>query len=147
MTLANALRTPDDRFVGLPDFPFEPHYVDTLPGYEGARAHYLDLGPRDADRTFLCLHGEPTWSYLYRKMIPVLLESGARVVAPDLFGFGRSDKPIQDSTYTFGFHREFLLRFVEHVARAISRSSCRIGEERWDSPCRWTRVSAPTWTG
>jgi haloalkane dehalogenase len=116
MTFANALRTPDDRFAGLPDFPFEPHYVDTLPGYEGARAHYLDLGPRDADRTFLCLHGEPTWSYLYRKMLPVLLESGARVIAPDLFGFGRSDKPVQDSTYTFGFHREFLLRFVEHVA-------------------------------
>jgi haloalkane dehalogenase len=114
MTFANALRTPDDRFAGLPDFPFEPHYVDTLPGYEGARAHYLDLGPRDADRTFLCLHGEPTWSYLYRKMLPVLLESGARVIAPDLFGFGRSDKPVQDSTYTFGFHREF--RFVEHVA-------------------------------
>jgi haloalkane dehalogenase len=110
------LRTPDDRFVGLPDFPFAPHYVDTLPGYEGARAHYLDLGPRDADRTFLCLHGEPTWSYLYRKMIPILLGSGARVVAPDLFGFGRSDKPVEDSTYTFGFHREFLLRFVEHVA-------------------------------
>jgi pimeloyl-ACP methyl ester carboxylesterase len=116
MTLANALRTPDDRFAGLPDFPFAPHYVDTLPGYEGARAHYLDLGPRDANRTFLCLHGEPTWSYLYRKMIPVLLESGARVIAPDLLGFGRSDKPIQDSTYTFSFHREFLLRFVEHVA-------------------------------
>ena len=116
MTLANALRTPDDRFVGLPDFPFEPHYVDTLTVHEGARAHYLDLGPRDADQTFLCLHGEPTWSYLYRKMIPVLLQSGARVVAPDLFGFGRSDKPVQDSTHTFGFHREFLLRFVEHVA-------------------------------
>jgi haloalkane dehalogenase len=60
MTLTNALRTPDDRFVELADFPFEPHYVDTFPGYEGARAHYLDLGPRDADRTFLCLHGEPT---------------------------------------------------------------------------------------
>jgi haloalkane dehalogenase len=86
MTLAKALRTPDDRFVGLPDFPFEPHYVDTLPGYEGARAHYLDLGPRDADRTFLCLHGEPTWSYLYRKMIPVLLESDAR---------GRRSRPVR----------------------------------------------------
>jgi haloalkane dehalogenase len=116
MTIANALRTPDDRFVGLPDFPFEPHYVDTLTVYEGARAHYLDLGPRDADQTFVCLHGEPTWSYLYRKMIPVLLQSGARAVAPDLFGFGRSDKPVQDSTYTFGFHREFLLRFAEHAA-------------------------------
>lgn len=116
ITLTDAVRTPDDRFVGLPDFPFEPHYVDTLPGYEGAHAHYLDLGPRDAERTFLCLHGEPTWSYLYRKMIPVLLDSGARVIAPDLLGFGRSDKPVQASTYTFTFHRNFLLRFVQHAA-------------------------------
>jgi haloalkane dehalogenase len=116
MTADDALRTPDDRFADLQDFPFSPHYVDNLPGYEGLRAHYLDLGPRDAKHTFLCLHGEPTWSYLYRKMIPVMLESGARVVAPDFFGFGRSDKPVPDSTYTFHFHREFLLRFVEHLA-------------------------------
>jgi len=116
MIAINALRTPDDRFADLPAFSFPPHYVDDLPGYEGLRAHYLDLGPGDANRTFLCLHGEPTWSYLYRKMIPVMLESGARVVAPDFFGFGRSDKPVQDSAYTFHFHREFLLRFVEHLA-------------------------------
>ncbi len=116
MIAVNALRTPDDRFADLPDFPFPPHYVDNLPGYEGLRAHYLDLGPRDAKHTFLCLHGEPTWSYLYRKMIPVMLESGARVIAPDFFGFGRSDKPVLDSTYTFHFHREFLLRFAQHVA-------------------------------
>jgi haloalkane dehalogenase len=111
-----ALRTPDTRFQGLPDYQYEPHYVDSLPGYEGLRAHYLNLGPKDAERTFLCLHGEPTWSYLYRKMIPVMLESGARVIAPGFFGFGRSDKPVQDSIYTFHFHREFLLRFVEHAA-------------------------------
>ncbi len=116
MIAVNALRTPDDRFADLPDFPFPPHYVDNLPGYEGLRAYYLDLGPKDAKHTFLCLHGEPTWSYLYRKMIPMMLESGARVVAPDFFGFGRSDKPVLDSTYTFHFHREFLLRFVEHLA-------------------------------
>ncbi len=106
MIAVSALRTPDDRFADLQDFPFPPHYVDNLPGYDGLRAHYLDVGPRDAERTFLCLHGEPTWSYLYRKMIPVMLESGARVIAPDFFGFGRSDKPVQDSTYTFHFHRE-----------------------------------------
>ncbi len=111
-----SLRTPEKRFEQLPGFPYEPHYVDSLPGYEGLRAHYLDLGPKDAPRTFLCLHGEPTWSYLYRKMIPVMLESGARVIAPDFFGFGRSDKPVHDSAYTFHFHREFLLRFLEHVA-------------------------------
>jgi len=112
----DALRTPEDRFVDLQDFPFPPHYLETLPGYEGLRVHYLDLGPKDAQRTFLCLHGEPTWSYLYRKMIPAMLESGARVVAPDFLGFGRSDKPVQDSTYTFYFHRTFLLRLVEHLA-------------------------------
>ena len=111
-----ALRTPDSRFENLPEFPYEPHYVESLSGYEGLRAHYLDLGSRNADRTFLCLHGEPTWSYLYRKMIPRLLETGARVLAPDFFGFGRSDKPVEDSVYSFHFHRDFLLRFVEHVA-------------------------------
>jgi haloalkane dehalogenase len=109
------LRTPDARFEELPDFPYQPQHVDSLPGYEGLRAHYLDLGPTNAERTFLCLHGEPTWCYLYRKMIPVLLESGARVIAPDFFGFGRSDKPVHDSAYTFHFHRDFLLRFVEYA--------------------------------
>ena len=115
MARVEALRTPDDRFADLPDFPYPPCYLNGLPGYEGLRAHTLDVGPADAERTFLCLHGQPTWSYLYRKMIPVMLASGARVVAPDLFGFGRSDKPIQDAVYSFHFHREFLLRFVERV--------------------------------
>ena len=116
-----ALRTPNARFQGLPDYEYDPNYIESLPGYEGLRAHYLDLGPKDAERTFLCLHGNPTWSYLYRKMIPVMLESGGRVIAPDLFGFGRSDKPVHDSAYTFHFHRNFLLRFVEHVtARNIT---------------------------
>ena len=115
MTAVTALRTPDDRFADLLDFPYPPNYADDLPGYEGLRAHYLDLGPKDAERTFLCLHGEPTWSYLYRKMIPVMLKSGARVIAPDFFGFGRSDKPVQDSAYTFHFHREFILRLTEHI--------------------------------
>lgn len=115
MTAVQALRTPDDRFANLPGFPYPPNYVEDLPGYEGLRAHYLDLGPRDAERTFLCLHGEPSWAYLYRKMIPVLLSSGARVIAPDFFGFGRSDKPVEESTYNFHFHRQFLLRLVEHL--------------------------------
>ncbi|MBA4042527.1 MAG: haloalkane dehalogenase, partial [Sphingobium sp.] len=85
-----ALRTPDDRFADLPGCPWEPHYIDDLTGYEGLRAARIDEGPADADRVFLCLHGEPSWSYLYRRMIPVFLESGARVVAPDFYGFGRS---------------------------------------------------------
>lgn len=121
MNATAVLRTPDDRFTDLPDFPFPSQYVETLRGYEGLRAHYLDLGARDAERTFLCLHGEPTWSYLYRKMIPVMLGSGARVIAPDFYGFGRSDKPVEESTYSFSFHRDFLLRLVEHVdARNIT---------------------------
>ncbi len=110
-----SVRTPDAAFANLPDFPFQPNYVEDLPGYEGLRAHYLDEGPREASHTFLCLHGEPTWSFLYRKMIPVFTAAGHRVVAPDFFGFGRSDKPIEDSVYTFDFHREYLKRFVEHL--------------------------------
>jgi len=110
-----ALRTPDERFRLLPGYPHAPHYVDDLPGYEGLRMAWIDEGPRDAEHTFLCLHGEPTWGYLYRKMIPVFLESGARVVVPDLFGFGRSDKPVDDDIYTFDFHRDALLRVVERL--------------------------------
>lgn len=116
MVAVQALRTPDSRFTDLPDFPFPPRYLNDLPGYEGLRTHYLDLGPRNAEQTFLCLHGEPTWSYIYRKMIPVILASGGRVIAPDFIGFGRSDKPVQDSDYGFHFHRNHLLRFVEHLA-------------------------------
>jgi haloalkane dehalogenase len=109
------LRTPDDRFALLPFFPYAPRYVDDLPGYPGLRMHHVDEGPRDAREVFLCLHGEPTWSYLYRKMIPVFAGIGARVVAPDLFGFGRSDKPVEDAVYTYSFHRDSLLRFVERL--------------------------------
>jgi pimeloyl-ACP methyl ester carboxylesterase len=109
------LRTPEERFRALPFFPFAPHYVDDLPGYEGLRLHYVDEGPKDAREVFLCLHGEPTWSYLYRKMIPPFVAAGARVVAPDWFGFGRSDKPADDAVYTFGFHRLAALRFVERL--------------------------------
>jgi haloalkane dehalogenase len=110
-----ALRTPDERFQSLPGWSYAPRYVDDLDGYEGLRAHYIDEGPRDARRVFLCLHGEPSWAYLYRRMIPVFLASGARVVAPDFFGFGRSDKPIEDTDYTWDFHRDFLIRLVERL--------------------------------
>jgi pimeloyl-ACP methyl ester carboxylesterase len=109
------LRTPEERFKLLPHYPWSPHYLESLPGYSGLRLHYLDEGPRDAAHTFLCLHGEPTWSYLYRKMIPVFLAAGARVIAPDWFGFGRSDKPAEDATYTFSFHRSTGLRLIERL--------------------------------
>jgi haloalkane dehalogenase len=110
-----ALRTPDDRFANLPDFDFPASYVDDLSGYEGLRIAYVDAGPQNAARTFFCLHGEPSWSFLYRRMIPVFLESGARVIAPDLLGFGRSDKPVRQSDYSFHFHRNYLLALAERL--------------------------------
>ena len=110
-----AVRTPEARFATLTDFPWPPHYFEDLAGFEGLRLHAVDEGPRDADRTFLCLHGEPTWSYLYRKMIPIFLRAGHRVVAPDFFGFGRSDKPVEDAVYTFGFHRRTLIALIERL--------------------------------
>jgi haloalkane dehalogenase len=109
-----ALRTPDERFVGLPGFNFVPHYVEGLAGYDGLRLHYVDERPvSPSGRTVLCLHGQPTWCYLYRKMIPVFAAAGHRVVAPDFFGFGRSDKPVADDVYTYDFHRGMLMRFIE----------------------------------
>jgi len=101
------MRTPDARFADLPGFPFQPHYLE----WRGLRAHYVDEGA--GNKVFLCLHGEPTWCYLYRKMIPPFAASGARVVAPDFIGFGRSDKPENEARYTFEFHRSFLLGLVE----------------------------------
>ena len=102
----NALRTPDDRFANLPGYPFAPHYADVADG-EGqggtVRVHYLDEGPADAAPVLL-LHGEPSWSYLYRHMIPVLTAAGHRCVVPDLVGFGRSDKPSEQSDYTYARH-------------------------------------------
>lgn len=114
MTIA-ALRTSENRFENLPDFDYPVHYADDLPGYEGLRAAWVDAGPHDADRVFLCLHGEPSWSFLYRKMIPVFLESGARAIAPDFFGFGQSDKPTEAGTYSFNFHRDYILALVERL--------------------------------
>jgi pimeloyl-ACP methyl ester carboxylesterase len=97
------MRTPDERFGSLPAFDFSPNYLE----WRGMRAHYLDEG--EGERAFLCLHGEPTWCYLYRRMIPAFVAAGARVVAPDFIGFGRSDKPEDDAFYSFEMHREFLL--------------------------------------
>jgi len=113
--MTETLRTPEARFAALPGYPFDPHYVEGLSGFAGLRMHYLDEGPRDARHVFLCLHGQPTWSYLYRRMIPVFAASGARAVAPDLFGFGRSDKPVDEGWYTFARHRDSLVAFVERL--------------------------------
>ncbi len=110
-----ALRTPEARFEGLSGWPYAPRYVEDLKGYEGLRMHYVDEGPADAAVTFLCIHGEPSWAYLFRKMIPVFTGAGHRAVAVDLFGFGRSDKPVDDDAYTYHFHRNALLAFVDKL--------------------------------
>jgi len=109
------LRTPEERFEDISNFPYKPLYIEDLNGYEGLRMHYIDEGPKDSEEVFLCLHGEPTWAYLYRKMIPVFLKAGCRVTAPDFFGFGRSDKPVKDEIYTYDFHRNFLIEFIKYL--------------------------------
>ena len=109
----DALRTPEACFADIPDYPWQAHYINDLPSLGGLRMHYLDEGPKDAQVTWLCLHGNPAWSYLYRKMIPVFLQAGHRVLAPDMPGFGKSDKPKKDSAHSFTWHRQVLLEFVE----------------------------------
>lgn len=106
------VRTPDERFDGLPDHPFAPHYaeIDDLDGGT-LRVHHLDEGPRDAAPVLL-MHGEPSWSFLYRHMIPALVDAGHRVIAPDLVGFGRSDKPTEQSDYTYARHVEWMRQLL-----------------------------------
>ncbi len=111
----DALRTPDAAFADLPGYPWASHYLSDLPTLQGLRLHHLDEGPKSAPITWLCLHGNPAWSYLYRQMIPVFLAAGHRVVAPDLIGFGKSDKPKKDSFHRFTWHRQVLLEFVERL--------------------------------
>jgi haloalkane dehalogenase len=109
------LRTPDERFRNLPGFAWSPKYIDDLAGFDGLRVHYVDEGPRESAVTALCLHGNPSWAYLYRHMIPVFTGAGLRVVAPDLIGFGRSDKPADAAWHTFDRHRAMLMRFIERL--------------------------------
>jgi haloalkane dehalogenase len=104
------LRTPDSQFENLPDYPFAEHYVEI----DGIRMHYVDEGPRDGDIVLL-LHGEPSWSYLYRFMIPPLRDAGLRVIAPDLIGFGKSDKPVRKSDYSYAAHVDWMRQFVERL--------------------------------
>jgi len=105
------LRTPDERFASLPAYPFAPHYAQV----DGLRLHYLDEGPRNGPVALL-LHGEPSWSYLYRKLVPILADAGLRAVAPDLVGFGRSDKPARREDYTYQRHIDWLRGVVEAAA-------------------------------
>lgn len=104
------LRTPDERFENLPDYPFKPNYVEV----EGLRIHYVDVGENE-NETVLMLHGEPSWSFLYRKMITIVSDAGYRVVAPDLVGFGKSDKPAEMSDYTYQGHVNWMRVFIEEL--------------------------------
>jgi haloalkane dehalogenase len=113
--IMDVLRTPDSRFENLEDYPFSVNYVDVAASdTEPLRMHYLDEGPHDGPPIVL-LHGEPTWSYLYRKMIPPLAEGGFRVLAPDLIGFGRSDKPSRIGDYTYLRHVEWVTSWFERL--------------------------------
>jgi haloalkane dehalogenase len=124
----DALRTPDDRFADLPGYPFEPHYVEIPDGEGGTlRVHHLDEGPADGP-VVLLLHGEPSWSYLYRHMVPVLTGAGLRAVVPDLVGFGRSDKPAQRTDYTYARHVQWL---SSHVFDALDLRDITLVCQDW----------------
>ncbi len=111
----DALRTPDDRFDDIAGYPFSPHYEEIADGDGGTlRVHYVDEGPPNAPPV-LMLHGEPSWSYLYRKMVPVIVDAGYRAIAPDLVGFGRSDKPANREDYTYQRHVDWMRALVEAI--------------------------------
>jgi haloalkane dehalogenase len=142
------LRTPDERFDSLLGFAFDPHYVDVPDGDRGQlRVHYLDEGPADGEPVLL-MHGEPSWSYLYRTMVPVITGAGLRAIAPDLVGFGRSDKPAQRDDYTYQRHVEWMRSFLD----ALDLAPLTLVAQDWggliglrlvaDRPDRFARVVA-----
>lgn len=136
----DVLRTPDDRFDSLPGFDFEPHYFDVVADeLDPVRMHYLDEGPADGPVALL-LHGQPTWSYLYRFVVPVLAGSGIRVIAPDLIGFGRSDKPVRGTDYTFSRHIEWLAGLVTGLDL---RGITLVGQD-WGGPIGLSVLAADT---
>ncbi len=142
------LRTPDERFKDLSGYDFQPHYVDVPDGEGGSlRVHHIDEGPRDAPPV-LMLHGEPSWSYLYRKMVPIITGAGYRAVVPDLPGFGRSDKPSKRTDYTYQRHVDWMTAFIE----AIDLQNATLVGQDWggliglrlvaENPNRFARVVA-----
>ncbi len=142
------LRTPDERFENLPGYPYEPNYKKVPDGEGGSlRIHYVDEGPRDAEPALL-MHGEPSWSYLYRKMIPIIVEAGYRAIAPDLPGFGRSDKPADRNDYTYQRHVDWMQAWLN----AMDMNSITLVCQDWggliglrlvaDNPDRFARVVA-----
>jgi len=120
-----ALRTPDERFDNLPGFSFRPHYLH-VDDFEGGRLrlHYLDEGPEDG-RVVLLMHGEPSWCYLYRKMIPIITDAGYRAIAPDLIGFGRSDKPANRNDYTYARHVGWMQAFLDQLGPGAVNLVCQ----------------------
>jgi haloalkane dehalogenase len=118
------LRTPDERFENLPDFPYEPNYlmVDEI------RIHYIDEGPNDVE-TILLMHGETSWAFLYRHMIPILVEAGYRVVVPDLVGFGRSDKPTEKEDHTYAKH----VKWITEVVNSLDLKRITLFCQNWGS--------------
>jgi pimeloyl-ACP methyl ester carboxylesterase len=121
------LRTPESRFQGLADWPWSPHYIEDLPGFESIRLHYVHEAGRPGAPTALLLHGNPTWGYLYRHMMKPFIEAGLSVVVPDLIGFGRSDKPAKAEFHRFETHRDCLLALV----RALNLSDVLLVVQDW----------------
>ena len=116
--MPSVLRTPESRFAALPGYPFAPHWLDDIAGFPGVRVHYVDEPPEGEAKpeTVLCLHGHPTWSYLFRRAVPRLAAAGYRVVAPDLPGFGRSDKPVDEALFTVESLRAAVADLVERLS-------------------------------
>lgn len=135
---ADVVRTPDERFRDLPGYPFEPHYVDVeADGLGPIRMHHLDEGPADGPVALL-LHGQPTWSYLYRTVVPVLVARGIRVVAPDNIGFGRSDKPTVATDYTFARHIEW----TRSLVAALDLRDVTLVAQDWGGPIGFSVLAA-----
>jgi haloalkane dehalogenase len=136
--VSDSLRTPDDRFEGLPGFAFEPHYLDVeADGLQPLRMHYLDEGPADGPVALL-LHGQPTWSYLYRTVVPVLVDAGIRVVAPDNIGFGRSDKPALATDYTFARH----IAWTRSLVTGLDLRDITLVAQDWGGPIGFSVLAA-----
>jgi haloalkane dehalogenase len=132
------LRTPDEHFVGLPGYPFEPHYLEVAAdGVAPVRMHYLDEGPADGPVALL-LHGQPTWSYLYRTVLPVLVERGIRVIAPDNIGFGRSDKPANPTDYTFERH----IAWARSLVTGLDLRDITLVAQDWGGPIGFSVLAA-----
>ena len=121
-------RTPDERFANLENYPFAPHYLEVNSKIGKLQMHYVDVGPRDANPVLL-LHGEPSWSYLYRKMIPPLVGAGNRVIAPDLIGFEKSDKPAMRSNHSYQSHVDSMMQF----AAKLDLKNVTLFCQDWDS--------------